>query len=618
VSVNVFTYGFSRNAITQTPDASAVNRSGLTIPEIFPDNLFGAPPDVILTGYGTIGIGSLTNNVNNVYEWKDDFTHIVSTHTLKFGMDFTRIQKFDYGGTNTQGGFTFNGQTTGNAVADFLLGRVFNYTESTTPPNAYLFATTYEMYAQDDWKVHPNLTFNIGLRWGIYATAPNGYDKYNKISGFAPSLYDPSKAPSILADGQIRAGTGDLLNGIFTPDNQKGMDLPSSLRETHAVMPGPRFGFAWSPRSSQKTVLRGGYGIFYHWDNNNQENLRFNPPFTNSANISNTTLSNPAGGVNRIFPANLQAFDARYFYPTVQQWSFSVQRELPGAVRLSVAYVGNHAIHLDQAINLNQPASNIGVANGSINVNTVRPFLGYGTISYDDRSASARYNGLQISAYRRFDNGFLFQTSYTYSKAQATGVGQAGFAQINETGLTNMDQTNNLTVNYVYDLPRLSDSPLVIRSVFGGWETSGIAVFSSGFPFTVTISGDRAGVGTGGGSVTQRPNVIGTPTRYGNVNLFFDTNAFALAPLGTFGNEGVSVLRGPGISNNFTMNFYKNFRFRLFGTEGQNLRIGAEFFNIFNHPNFSAVGATVASPTYGKVTAALDPREIQFSGKLSF
>jgi hypothetical protein len=247
-------------------------------------------------------------------------------------------------------------------------------------------------------------------------------------------------------------------------------------------------------------------------------------------------------------------------------------------------------------------------------VNTVRPYLGYGTITFLDRTGSAHYNALQVSAKRRFDNGFGFELSYTWSNAISYVFGQNPFVQPNEKGLSNLSQPQNLTFNYVYELPFFRTSKGVGNAILGGWEWSGMAVFSSGFPFTVTTSGDRAGVGGG----TQRPNVIGTPTILGTVAQYFDTSAFALQPLGTFGNEGVNAIRGPGISDNYTMNFYKNIHLRVFHREDIVLRLGGEVFNIFNHPNFSAVGNVFGSATYGHITAALDPREVQFSARLKF
>ncbi len=608
--VNVFTYGYSRNGISTHPGMDAVSRTGLTIPEVLPGNVYNAAPDISISGFSNIGVGSPLSNVNNVFEWKDDLTYLAGNHALKLGFDIVRLQKFDYNGVNTQGAFTFNGTYTGNAAADFLLGRAFTYTESSVVPNGYFFANSYEEYFQDDWKVSKNLTLNLGLRWTIFKGAPIGYDKYNNLSGFSTMLYNPSQAPALLADGEIRPGTGNPLNGIFTPNNLQGLNLPRSLIKHRYDMPGPRFGFAWSPAGDAKTVIRGGYGVFYHWDNDNQESLRQNPPFTTSVSIYNTSLSNPAGGTDRVFPPNLQAFDAERFYPAVQQWSFGIQRQIPGQVVISVTYVGNHAVHLDQQANLNQPQPSLAVANSTINVNTVRPYLGYGTINYDERNASAEYHALQVNVNRRFTNGLAFHASYTFSKSIVWGLGQNQTLQPDEEGLNSYDQPQNLNINFIYELPFFKHSGNFAGKILGGWEASGNAGFGSGLPFTVTVSGDRAGVGGG----TQRPNVVGPLNITGSVIGYFNTNAFAPAPLGTFGNEGSNVLRGPGVSDDVTLNFYRNFAIR----ESRALRFGAEFFNIFNHPNFSAVGNVFGSATYGNLTAALDARHIQFSARLTF
>ncbi len=610
-TTNVFTDGYSRNQIITYPTGAAASRAGINIPEVLPGNLFNSPPDVTISGYSNIGVGSPNPNANNVFEWKDDLSHIVGTHTLQAGVDILRLQKFDRGAVNTQGAFTFNGNFTGNAAADFLLGDAFSYTESSLNPNGYFFSNSYEAYFQDDWKVNSRLTFNLGLRWTMLKVAPIGYEKYNNISGFSPSLYNAAQAPALMANGQIVNGTGNPLNGIFTPTNLQGLNLPRSLLKPHYNLPGPRIGFAWTPTQDGKTVLRGGYGIFYHWDNNNSENYRNNIPFTNSVSIYNTSLSNPAGGTQRVFPPNLQAFDANNLYPSVQQWSFGIQRELPGRFVLSTTYVGNHAVHLDQQPNLNQPQPNLAVAQGSVNVNTVRPYLAYGNITYDERNSSASYNALQIVLNRRFVSGLFFQANYTWSKSIVYAFGQNPFLQPDEEGLNSYDQPHNFTFSVVYKLPFFNGRSGIIKSALGGWEISGNATFASGFPFTVTVSADRAGVGGG----TQRPNLAAPLVTTGNVFGYFNTSAFALEPLGTFGNEGSNILRGPGISDDINFNLFRNFRL---GSESRYLRLGGEFFNIFNHANFSSIGTVYGSPTFGNITGALDPRHIQLSAKLVF
>jgi len=214
-TTNVFTDGFSRNQINTYPTGAAATRAGINIPEVLPGNLFNAPPDITINGYSNIGVGAPNPNVNNVFEWKDDLSHVAGNHTLQVGFDILRLQKFDRGAVNTQGAFTFNGNFTGNAAADFLLGDAFSYTESSLNPNGYFFSNSYEMYFQDDWKVNPHVTLNLGLRWTMFDGTPIGYEKYNNISGFSPGLYNPANAPALLSNGQIVNGTGNLLNGIL-------------------------------------------------------------------------------------------------------------------------------------------------------------------------------------------------------------------------------------------------------------------------------------------------------------------------------------------------------------------------------------------------------------------
>ena len=153
------------------------------------------------------------------------------------------------------------------------------------------------------------------------------------------------------------------------------------------------------------------------------------------------------------------------------------------------------------------------MAQGTVNVNTVRQYLGYGNITYDERNASAAYHALQASLNRRFHNGLMFQIAYTWSKSIVWGFGQNPSIQLNEAGLNSYDQPQNFTFSYVYNLPFFKQNKAWFAKILGDWETSGNATFASGFPFTVTVSGDRAGVGGG----TQRPNVTGALNITGNV-----------------------------------------------------------------------------------------------------
>jgi hypothetical protein len=612
-TVNEFTFGFSRLHYRTFPTA---DRSGLSIPTVLGENTTNTYPNISISGYSNISVSGISNNDNNVYNWREDLSHQAGRHTLKTGVDILRLQKFvRYPYTNQQGSFTFNGTASGNALADFLLGDAFQYTEQSLTPNEYLFATDYEMYFQDDWKVLPNLTLNLGLREIMYIDSPEGTEKYNNIAGFYPSLYDSAKAPVVLSNGRLQPGTGDPLNGIITPTNLKGIGVDSALMKPRYGNLGPRFGFAYSPFESKRTVIRGGYGIFYHWDNPSQESLSKNPPFGRSITVFNTTLSSPGGGTGALFPVNLTTTDGlNYYYPQVQHWSLTVGQELlPFKSVMSVGYVGNHAVHLDQVSNINQPQPNLAVANGSVNQSTVVPYLGYGTINYDRRNGLASYHSLQVDVQRHFARGLMFEVAYTWSRARCKSVGQNTLLDQNEPGLCPQDQPQIFAVNYVYQFPFFRDRTGLERQFLAGWQLSGSTTQAAGYPFTITESGNRSGTGNAG-----RPDLIGPLNiQPGSVSNYFNTAAFALQPLGRFGTAGRGILEGPGRA--FTnVSLSKNTDFRMFKDKKGTLKFTATFYNVLNQVSFIGVGTTYGSATFGQLTQALDPRRGEFALSLTY
>jgi hypothetical protein len=278
----------------------------------------------------------------------------------------------------------------------------------------------------------------------------------------------------------------------------------------------------------------------------------------------------------------------------------------------SLSYVGNTARHLDQTPNINQALPNAGVATGTVNVNTVRPYRGYAAINYDIRSASANYNALQATVRRRFQNGLLFEAAYTWSKSMGRQVGQNQFAT--EAGPTAYDRRHIFTVNYVYDLPLFRGRSDLLAYTLGGWEVSGVSTFQGGMPVTPTISTDRAGVGNTG----QRPDTTSSITyKHGNVNDYFSTSSFALPALGTFGNTGLNTVRLPGL-NRTQFSLAKKATFHVASEHTVTTTFQAQFFNLFNHSSFNGVGTTYGAATFGKITSALDPRNIAFRLKFSF
>lgn len=607
--VNQATVGYSRNQITAYPNASAQRPSGLTIPSLFGANAVNVIPTITFGGgYSGIGVQGLTNNVNNVFTYRDDVTMQFGLHTIKTGGNILRIQKFDRYPYNGQAGsFRFDGSVTGNAIADFLVGRAFSYTEQGAIPNPYLFANMYEGYVQDTYKIRPNLSLDFGVRDTIYTGAPNGYDKYGNLSTFIPSLYVPANAPTVLkANGALVTGTGDPLNGIITAGNQKGLHYPRSLSELRNNI-GPRLGFAYTPGSSGKTAIRGGYGIFYHWDNDNHENSSQNPPFSTSGTAYGVSLSSFGNTATTSFPPTLNVWDPRKLYATIMQYSLTVEQQLPFATTFSVSYVGNQGRHLDQTPNINQLQPGQLPASGT-NVNYLRPYKGYAAINYDVRSASANYNALQANLRRRFQGGFSFAAAYTWSKAETIQIGQSQF--FNERGLTPYDRTNMVTLNYIWEPTYFAHGNLTERVLLKGWELSGISTFQGGLPFTANSSTDVARVGNAG----QRPNRTAVPLSYNHrsVSNYFSTASFTAATPGTFGTERLGDIRGPGIDL-WQMNVARNV-----AIERVTMKFEAQFYNIFNHANFNGLGLNYGSAAFGTLNSALDSRSVQFRLKFSF
>jgi hypothetical protein len=607
--VNLFTFGYSYNEITNRP-TGGLRPSALTIPQAFPSNTLGIIPDVTIAGYAALGITGALNNSNPIYTWKDDFSWNLGTHNLKAGVELMYHTKAQFNNTNEQGTFNFNGGVTGNGFADFLIGRAFTYTENDKDPSTEVGQWDNEFYVQDDIKVTSRLTVNAGLRYYLISGSNGGAAFNNRISAFVPGLYDPAKAPQLLADGQLVAGTGDPGNGLITGSDRRGLPIGPQLMKTNKDVFGPRFGFAYNLAS--KTVIRGGYGINSFWGTANNVGRHLNPPFGNSVDVVNTTLSNPVGGVGRRFPPSVNSLDIYNKQPTVQSWSFTIQRELAANMSLEIGYAGTRGTHLPRGIQLNQADPDIAG-----NANLRRPYKGYGTIPYNENTAVSKYHGLEVSLVRRFSRGLMLEGSYTFSKGLANAEGSPMDSRNKnlDFGYIDLDRTHVLSFNYVWELPIFKGRKDVLGRVIGGWQVSGISSFQSGLPLNITQPGDVASFG--GGTGGQRPDIIGDPKQGigESLNRYFNTAAFrAVTQTGRVGTSPFNPIHGPGIAN-FDVSLYKTVRF---AGERAKLQFGVETFNTFNHPQFEAVGTQLNTATYGFVTDARDPRVVQLRGKISF
>jgi hypothetical protein len=647
-TMNHFSFSLSHDIIVGDPQNSLLKRStlGVTGPELLPGNRFGTVPDLSFSGFAGYNSGDRIKKNNSIFQWREDFSKVWGTHSLKVGAHVTRSRTDENIRFNDQGAVTFTTSarlTTRNVVGDVLLGNFQNYTESGADADYWGRFNEIDLYFQDSWKVSRRLTVEMGVR---YNYIPAFYNVLGNTSTFVPGLFDRTKAPQVAAaDGSITPGTGDPYNGLAFfgssfPEKAKGrisaasdsslqrlfVGLSRAAYETNYGNIGPRASFAYDPFGRGKTSVRAGFGIFYdRTPTNTLINPSGNPPFNVTSSIFDGNIDSPAGGTARAFPSNLSMIPRSFKDPSVISYNFGVQQEVTHNVILDVGYVGNLGKHLLRTINLNQlpVGTRLNAPNSAINVNALRPYLGYGSINMTDHGDNSNYNSLQITASRRMQNGLSLTANYTWSRTLDTSSGgpQDSYNARADYGLSAVHRAHLLNVNYIYELPffRRHSSGLV-RSVLGGWEVAGVTTYQSGAPNSLTVPSDVARIGASSSRATliANPNLASGERTLAR---WFNTEA-ALAPekmvQGVFGNGGRNVLIGPGF-NQWDLSLLKVFAFQ----EKARLQFRAESFNIVNHPSFTGIDTTVRldsvgkpAGTYGAVTGAGPARVLEFGLKL--
>lgn len=602
-------------AISTSANAARARDANFRVPRVFNTSVAAAgliPSISMAQGYAGIDIRWPQNIAAYTWELIDNLSWTRGRHTLKFGGSIDKENKSQNQSVpNNNGTFAFNSGATGDALADLLTGNVFQYTENSNHIFGKSRWENWSLYVQDQWRVTSNLTLNYGLRYEIFEPEKDDDGNY---SFFSPSRFDRSKAATVLpANGQIVTGTQNYDNGVVVvgkPDSPFGNAVTNSVYNTIA----PRGGFSWGMGKDARTVVRGGFGMFHDRWSQVVSGARNNWPFNQSASIFSTNFSNPAQGERRFFPIALTNFASPWNIPYYMKWSLGMQRTLPGEILADVSYVGSRGVALVRTRDINQPLASADVAAGRVNVNAARPFPGFAAITTNETTGNSVYHSLQVSATRRFARGLSLQTSYTFSRSIDNAVTPVYSYASNgmERGLSGFDRTHVLVLSYVYELPFFRNSNGVGKKVLGGWQMSGITRFESGTPFSITVPGDRAGTGTGG----QRPDVTGAITTPKTLFQWF-TGTFTLPALGTFGSLGRNVVRAPGI-NNWDVSFSKRTDLWQRGDQPVQLQFRAEFFNLFNHTQFSGVSAGVGAANFGALTSARDPRISQLGLRLLF
>ncbi|MDQ3041407.1 MAG: TonB-dependent receptor [Acidobacteriota bacterium] len=598
-TVNEFRFGYNFLKQIRAPENKTDFVTALGLTGLSSDPRTFGFPAFRVTGFDPLGdnVQLPQERSDSTYQFIDNITLQRGAHTIKAGFDLRPFRSVNFNPGSSRGDFRFTGLYTNNGLADLLLGLIAQDTRGVGSAERVRLQKSYGFYVQDDWKVNRRLTFNLGLRYELNPplTEPN-----NLLSNF-----------DVATRGIIIAGQNGLGRQVYNTDKNNF---------------APRVGFAWQP-FDQKTVIRGGYGIYYDLPivGNELGALYGNPPFR-SVSTFNGTLANPIS-LNNPFPT--QSLGAATLSPTgvqrdlqtsyLQNFSLGMQREILKDLVVEISYIGNKGTNLLRNRNINQAVLGAG------SIASRRPFAGFGNIPFRESSASSNYHSLQARAEKRFAQGFTFLASYTFSKAidDSSGVPastatsnnpQNSFDLRSERGLSEFDVRHRFVASFIYELPFGKGKQFlqsgIAAQIFGNFEIAGIVAAQTGRPFTPRISSDRSNTG----QLQDRPNIVGNP-RLDNPDpqLWFNTAAFAIPAAGTFGNAGRNILTGPGYSNT-DVALVKRIGFG----EVRNLELRVEFFNLFNHPNFDLPNAVADSAQFGRIFSAGAARQIQLGLKFTF
>lgn len=586
-------------------------------------------PILNVTGYGNFGdiaIRPLEQRFNT-FNWVDTFTWIKGGHTLKFGLDARRYQRAAFNGINARGNFSFTGALTQNpaepggtgaGLADFLLGLPNSATRNFPRLRQQIFWTNLSSFVQDDWKISPRLTLNVGLRHEF-----NGqpFEKRNRIGSFDFVTGRPIAASG--TDGKIDQDafiffTQQELDYLGVSTAQSLGFPRRALRENQYNSFAPRIGFSFNPFGAGKTVLRGGYGIFYTLVGGNLSTQNIGSvPFFRGETFTNNPLT-PTLTFENAFPPgtalpvpDIFAFQKDFHDSYVQEWSFNIQRQLDRNTVVEVGYVGGKGSHLDISYQANQP-----LVPGAGAIQSRRPYPKFATIQFNTTEGYSNYHALQARAERRFSSGFTFLAAYTFSKAIGMFGDSQNPANLNDgKAVTDYDVPHRFVFSTVYDLPfgrgrRFLQRGGVLGTIVAGWQLGNILTLQSGFPFTPVTGRDIANVG-----LNTRPNRIAKGTvAHPTIDRWFDASAFTNPAALTYGTSGVNILRQDGFKD-LTSVLSKNFAIH----ESMYVQFRWEVFNVFNHANFAAPNANINQPTQvGRVFSASAPRIMQLGLKLFF
>ncbi len=600
--------------------------SGITNTLADVDPLFWAAPSVSVPGYLLPSENTPNYRTTNNYQLQDSVIWNRKNHTFKFGGDLKDVREYMFF-TGGNGATSFANRYTGNNVADFLLGLPSNVNKTARASEWNSRVQYLGLFAQDDWKVTPKLTLNLGLRYE--------FETALKQAGNEGLGFDPRTGEVLISQNiRNRARIEDFYRNVrqdikirFVPH-----DRPY---DTDFNNFGPRLGFAYALRPD--VVLRGGYGVFYSspeiqslassndfapitlrpiWNGNpTRPDIGYNPEGTLSAERSLATA-----------PLTIFPFISRDFpYGKVQQWNLNVQKQLGNSFVIETMYqgsIGNQLILFDQ-INARPP--------GPGNVQTLLPWPGLARVQNFDTNGNSTFHGASVKLEQRPWHGLSYLVAYTFSKSIDNGSGfiegRAWTDPNNKRegkAVSGFNIPHRFSAAYEYALPIGrgkafgKDWSALADGIFGGWGVRGITFLQTGLPQSPSMN--LARLGTCSTACTARPDRIADgnlPKDQRTLNRFYDPAAFRLLAAGgadrRVGSAGRNILVAPGF-NNTDFQLFKGVKFK----DRHAIEFRWEMFNAFNHTNWGAPNVNLESPDFGRITSTAPPRIMQFVLRYDF
>ena len=670
--INEVRAGFNGNHLATAFNADPTqiaSELGLTqVPRPLPGG--NAVPNFTISGFqATGGTGSSTTQ-NNTQQVLDNLTWTKGHHTFKFGGDYRRLTGnatnvysaqrlgvYNFSGAvtnlgaNGQAATASNPAYIGNPFAAFLLGIPDNtQIDTVTEPDSHGYANVYGVFAQDDWKVTPRLTMNFGLRWEYH---PMFNDHLLNVTNFLPDYQ------SVI--------NGQLVNGAAVVPNQASLSIlnagfaqsiaptpiltaaqagiPESLRYSQKTDFAPRIGFAWRPFANEKTVIRGGYGVFIEGPLGSLLGAAYAIHSADQGLFQQSIVNGkPTYSFPYPFPSNLAQTGSQYFQqvqdlhykdPKVQQWNVTFERDLGLGTAVRLSYNGSHGSQLGRQGNLGQlPENTIGYA-------ASKAFLKYplwALVQGETNGGVSNYDAATVTFTKRFTKGLQFQSSYVFTRnlTDAQGYNPTAFASeagglvsdLNHPGIdygnVAFSRRNRFLTTFLYQLPFGNSGAGFLNQLIGGWEVAGVLLFQSGPFFQVTASGaDPSGTGFPLLIGNGRADAVAGVSPYAanqSPSQWLNPAAFAVPQnnIGRFGTVSVGSLQGPG-TQAVSLSVMKQIKIR----EKTGFQFGAQAANLVNHVNYNPPSTVLNTSSFGTISSTqtaegAGPRAIQLVGRFTF